>query len=53
MDANLLKVGHGGTLDKDAEGVLAIGVGPGCKQLTSFIHGPKVSTLILIVQISL
>ena len=37
-----LKVGHGGTLDKDAEGVLVIGIGSGCKQLTRFIHCDKV-----------
>lgn len=53
LDPSLLKVGHGGTLDKDAEGILAIGVGEGCKQLTSFIRGPKVSKLIQIIQTSL
>ncbi|ESN90383.1 hypothetical protein HELRODRAFT_70692, partial [Helobdella robusta] len=39
----LLKVGHGGTLDKDAHGVLAVGVGNGCKHLTKLLHGPKAS----------
>ncbi len=37
-----LKVGHGGTLDRDAEGVLVIGIGSGCKQLTRFLHCNKV-----------
>ena len=31
-----LKVGHGGTLDKFATGVLVIGIGPDCKQLGTF-----------------
>ena len=33
-----LKVGHGGTLDKSAEGVLVIGIGEDCKKLTTFLH---------------
>lgn len=33
-----LKVGHGGTLDKSAEGVLVIGVGSDCKQLGSYTN---------------
>ena len=36
-----LKVGHGGTLDQDAEGVLAIGVGQGCKRLGLYLRGGK------------
>lgn len=36
-----VKVGHGGTLDKDAEGVLVIGVGEDCKRLGSFLQGEK------------
>ena len=36
-----LKVGHGGTLDKDAEGVLVIGIGKDCKQLNHFLQGTK------------
>ena len=36
-----LKVGHGGTLDKEAEGVLVIGVGEDCKDLSSFLSGSK------------
>ena len=36
-----LKVGHGGTLDKDAEGVLVIGVGEDCKKLQNFLQGEK------------
>lgn len=36
-----LKVGHGGTLDKSAEGLLIIGVGQDCKRLTNYLHGDK------------
>eukprot|EP01118_Nematostelium_gracile_P001390 TRINITY_DN11423_c0_g1_i1.p1 TRINITY_DN11423_c0_g1~~TRINITY_DN11423_c0_g1_i1.p1 ORF type:complete len:243 (-),score=60.36 TRINITY_DN11423_c0_g1_i1:211-939(-) len=36
-----IKVGHGGTLDPFATGVLAVGIGDGCKVLTSFLHGSK------------
>ncbi|XP_003382672.1 PREDICTED: probable tRNA pseudouridine synthase 1 [Amphimedon queenslandica] len=35
------KVGHGGTLDKEAEGVLVVGVGEDCKHLSSFLSGSK------------
>lgn len=31
-------MGHGGTLDKSAEGVLVIGLGKDCKKLSSFLH---------------
>lgn len=41
-----LKIGHGGTLDKGAEGVLVIGVGEDCKQLSSYLHGNKSYTTI-------
>ena len=36
-----LKVGHGGTLDPLASGVLVIGVGEGCRRLADFLKGPK------------
>ena len=36
-----LKVGHGGTLDRQAEGVLVIGIGEDCKKLQQFLHGEK------------
>lgn len=36
-----LKVGHGGTLDPMASGVLVIGLGGGCKALTAFLSGSK------------
>ncbi|CAH1404877.1 unnamed protein product [Nezara viridula] len=36
-----IKVGHGGTLDYDASGVLVIGINHGCKILTHFLHGNK------------
>lgn len=36
-----LKVGHGGTLDKAAEGVLVIGVGKACKELGTFLRCDK------------
>lgn len=35
------KVGHGGTLDPMATGVLVIGLGSGCKALSSFLSGSK------------
>lgn len=34
-----LKVGHGGTLDPLATGVLVIGLGAGCKRLHTFLQG--------------
>lgn len=36
-----LRLGHGGTLDVEAAGVLVLGVGQGCKQLQGFLHGNK------------
>ena len=36
-----IKVGHGGTLDKSAEGVLVIGIGDDCKKLHHYLHGDK------------
>ena len=36
-----LKVGHGGTLDRLAEGVLVIGVGEDCKKLSGYLKGSK------------
>lgn len=36
-----VKVGHGGTLDPMAEGVLVIGVGKGCKELADYLSGTK------------
>ena len=36
------RVGHGGTLDKGACGVLVIGVGDGCKELTQYLQCDKV-----------
>lgn len=41
VPSRLLKVGHGGTLDKAAEGVLVIGVGDDCKNLGLYLHGDK------------
>lgn len=37
-----LKIGHGGTLDCDASGVLPIGLGSGCKQLHQLLQSDKV-----------
>ena len=37
----LLKMGHGGTLDPMAEGVLVIGLGSGCKRMADFLSGSK------------
>lgn len=39
--ATRLKVGHGGTLDQLAEGVLVIAVGQDCKKLSEFLKGDK------------
>lgn len=39
--SRILKVGHGGTLDPLASGVLVIGVGKGTKELQSYLSGPK------------
>ena len=35
------KVGHLGTLDPMATGLLVIGVGDGCRRLESYLSGPK------------
>lgn len=39
--ARSVKVGHGGTLDPMAEGILVIGVGKSCKQLADFLKCKK------------
>lgn len=36
-----IKVGHGGTLDKGASGVLVIGVGEDCKRLSALLGSDK------------
>lgn len=36
-----IKIGHGGTLDKQAEGVMIIGIGDGTKQLKDYLKGTK------------
>ncbi|KAL1788282.1 putative tRNA pseudouridine synthase 1 [Sigmodon hispidus] len=36
-----LKIGHGGTLDSAAQGVLVVGIGKGTKMLTSMLSGSK------------
>ncbi|EFA81436.1 hypothetical protein PPL_05424 [Heterostelium album PN500] len=36
-----LKVGHGGTLDMDARGLLIVGFGNGCKDLNHFLGADK------------
>lgn len=36
-----IKMGHGGTLDPMAEGVLVVGIGDGCKRLSGFLSGNK------------
>mmetsp|Transcript_47140 Transcript_47140/g.142735 ORF Transcript_47140/g.142735 Transcript_47140/m.142735 type:complete len:355 (-) Transcript_47140:285-1349(-) len=38
---NTIKVGHGGTLDPLATGVLVIGVGKGTKELQGYLNGSK------------
>jgi tRNA pseudouridine55 synthase len=37
----IVRVGHGGTLDPLASGVLVIGVGKGTKELQNYLSGPK------------
>jgi tRNA pseudouridine55 synthase len=37
----LVKVGHGGTLDPLAEGVLVVALGDSCSQLSNFLSGGK------------
>ncbi|GAB5578802.1 probable tRNA pseudouridine synthase 1 [Prionailurus iriomotensis] len=41
-----LKIGHGGTLDSAARGVLVVGIGRGTKMLTSMLSGSKRYTAI-------
>ncbi|GAM25218.1 hypothetical protein SAMD00019534_083930, partial [Acytostelium subglobosum LB1] len=36
-----IKIGHGGTLDLDARGILIVGLGESCKDLTYFLHADK------------
>jgi tRNA pseudouridine55 synthase len=36
-----LKVGHGGTLDKQASGIMIIGLGKGCKKMGDYLKGNK------------
>lgn len=38
-----IKVGHGGTLDLNASGVLVLGIGRGTKALGPYLKGQKVS----------
>lgn len=38
-----VKIGHGGTLDRTATGVLPVGLGTGCISLKEFLHSDKVS----------
>lgn len=35
------KVGHGGTLDPLASGILVIGINHGCKKMDEYLRGPK------------
>lgn len=39
--ARRLKVGHGGTLDSIAEGVLVVAIGDDCRRLAEFLGGDK------------
>mmetsp|Transcript_42645 Transcript_42645/g.74134 ORF Transcript_42645/g.74134 Transcript_42645/m.74134 type:complete len:606 (-) Transcript_42645:246-2063(-) len=41
MKSTNLKVGHGGTLDPNATGVLVLGIGQGTKLMTKFLEGSK------------
>jgi hypothetical protein len=42
------KVGHGGTLDPLATGVIVLGVGSGTKELQNYLTGAKVSDYFLL-----
>ncbi|XP_076005757.1 pseudouridylate synthase TRUB1 [Genypterus blacodes] len=42
----MLKIGHGGTLDSAASGVLVVGVGDGTKMLSSMLSGSKKYTAV-------
>ncbi|GAB5359237.1 hypothetical protein AAMO2058_000527100 [Amorphochlora amoebiformis] len=39
--SQMVKVGHGGTLDPIAQGVLVMGVGSGCRLLSQYLQGKK------------
>ncbi|XP_053306316.1 pseudouridylate synthase TRUB1 [Spea bombifrons] len=41
-----LKIGHGGTLDSSASGVLVVGIGEGTKMLSSMLTGSKKYTTV-------
>lgn len=41
-----VKIGHGGTLDKDAEGVLVLGIGKGTKMMQNYLKGDKIYSAI-------
>jgi len=41
-----LKVGHGGTLDKFAEGVMVVGIGDGTKRMKDYLKGNKEYTAV-------
>ncbi|XP_056627633.1 pseudouridylate synthase TRUB1-like [Triplophysa dalaica] len=41
-----LKIGHGGTLDSNASGVLVVGIGDGTKMLTTMLAGSKKYTAV-------
>ncbi|KFO28973.1 Attractin-like protein 1 [Fukomys damarensis] len=47
-----LKIGHGGTLDSAAGGVLVIGIGRGTKMLTSMLSGSKDTEADLLLEMS-
>jgi tRNA pseudouridine55 synthase len=45
----LSKMGHGGILDKNATGLLIVGIGKATKKLASFLEGPKKYTCIMVL----
>ncbi|KAG5971459.1 hypothetical protein E4U55_001222 [Claviceps digitariae] len=50
--ASKLKMGHGGTLDPLATGVLILGIGSGTKQLSQFIKSTKTYETVLVFGVS-
>lgn len=45
----LTKLGHGGILDKNATGLLMVGIGKATKKLASFLDGPKKYTCMMVL----
>ncbi|KAF1953317.1 pseudouridine synthase [Byssothecium circinans] len=51
-DGRFFKMGHGGTLDPMASGVLIIGIGRGTKQLSTFLNSTKTYETVMLFGVS-